>query len=83
MKSWEWAFDRTKETFDLVAQDEAEKVSFLSGVVQKHRRRRLGRNVRLLQGNELGSGCKEAAGGSEGKSLVGHESSQREERIVL
>ena len=53
------------------------------GVVQWHRRRRLGRNLRFLQGNEWCCGCKEAAGGPEGKSLVGHECSQRQEGSVL
>ena len=33
VKASEWAFDRIKEAFDLVAQDEAEKMSIVQGIV--------------------------------------------------
>ena len=33
MKVSEWAFDRTKEAFELVAQDETEKVSIVQEIM--------------------------------------------------
>ena len=35
MKASEWAFDRIKEAFDLVAQDEARKVSIVQEIMFK------------------------------------------------
>ena len=33
MKASEWAFDRIKEAFELVAQDEAEKMSIVQEIM--------------------------------------------------
>ena len=35
MRALEWAFDRIKEAFDLVAKDEAEKISTVRGIMLK------------------------------------------------